>query len=159
MNNKAYQEIMTSVAEAGVDHYLTISMANFYGFDFRTIYEIMLALKMLEKIKPDETTEERDVRYQQKQKYAFNCTRRCLRGFGRLPLNKDLIYFNGAHMVWQFIEQNIDQPEWLFDSLFLSGKTNILQPEHQQVIYECQRSYRSDSSLSEDLDGPWYTTE
>lgn len=155
--------MMTSVAEAGVNHYLTISMANFYGFDFRTIYEIMLALKMLEKIKPDETTEERDVRYQQKQKYAFNCTRRCLRGFGRLPLNKDLIYFNGAHMVWQFIEQNIeqniDQPEWLFDSLFLSGKTNILQPEHQQVIYECQRSYRSDSSLSEDLDEPWYTTE
>lgn len=153
------QALGDSYTEAGVDHYLAIGMANFCHSDFREVYEVLLALKMLDGLKQHEAAGERADRYQKQQKYAFNYTRRCFRGLGKLPFNKDLIYFNGTRMVWQFIEQNIDRPEWLFDALFLSGKTNILLPEHQQIIYECQRSYQSESSLSEDLNQPWYTAE
>jgi len=150
------QALSGKYVEAGVDHYLAIGMANLYHYDFRKVYEVMLALKMLTSLKPNESTDDRARRYQKEQKAVFNCVRRCFRGLGKLPFNKDLIYFNGASTVWQFIEKHINQPEWLFEVLFLSGKSNVLLPEHQAVIYECQRSWQCDTTLSGDLEQPWY---
>ena len=49
--------------------------------------------------------------------------------------NKDLAYYNGSEMVWKYIEDHIDDPE-LFDNLFLTGKLNITNPNHERISYE-----------------------
>ncbi len=114
------QAINGEYKDSGVSHYINIGLATFMGKNFREVYNIQCRLKQL-------TGEKTDA--------VFNDVQRCFRGTGELPNNKDLIYYNGANRVWEFIEKHIDDPE-LFDELFLTGKINYQDPEQAQFAYE-----------------------
>lgn len=105
-------------------HYLTISLATFYQKDFRQVYDIIFALQYLvaDLSKPNMIAN--------LQKTAFNQTQRAFRGTGVLPSNIDLCYFNGAQKAWNYIAQNINQPEKLIDTLFRSGKIDSTDETH-----------------------------
>lgn len=108
--------------DSGIDHYINIGLATFKNKNFREVYNIQSKLKQL-------TGGDVDT--------VFVRVQRCFRGTGELPNNKDLIYYNGANRVWQYIENHIDDPE-LFDTLFLTGKTDYLNPEHERFSYEAR---------------------
>lgn len=116
------QAIDREYQDAGARHYITIGLVNFMGKDFRDAYEIQKRLTYLRTGKDND-------------RIAYNSVQRALRGTDVLPNNKDLAYYNGNELVWKFIEQNLDDPK-LFDKLFLSAKTNITNPEHEQIINE-----------------------
>lgn len=58
---------------------------------------------------------------------------------GELPNNKDLAYYNGANRVWKYIEEHLDDPG-LFDTLFLTGKTDQQDPAQESLSYELRTS-------------------
>lgn len=130
------QAVAGKFSESGVDHYINIGLATFKGKTFREVFEIQQKLLYLKGCKnPAETPEEKSARFHAKDSVIFNRTARCFRGTGELPNNKDLVYYNGAVKVWQFIEANIDDPD-LPDKLFLSGKIDITSPDQERLIYE-----------------------
>lgn len=132
------QAIDRKYEDAGIEHYLNIGFANFKDKNFREIYEINQKLLHLQEINPDNSPED-VAAIKKRQNKCFNDVVRCFRGTAELPNNKDLVYYNGANKVWQYIEKNIDDPN-LMDSLFLSGKSNILDKSQQQFVYETKVS-------------------
>lgn len=114
------QALKGKYEDFGVDHYINIGLATFKNKNFREIYNIQKDLKSL--TNTDDTNVLRDVQ-------------RCFRGTGELPNNKDLAYYNGNVRAWQYIENHLDDPE-LFDNLFLVGKADITNPEHEALSYE-----------------------
>lgn len=114
------QAISGKYEDSGIDHYINIGLATFKNKNFREIFDIQNQLKKLSG---------------QKNTTVLNAVQRCFRGTGELPNNKDLAYYNGANMVWQYIEGHIDDPE-LMDNLFLSGKANIQDGEQSAMVYE-----------------------
>jgi len=114
------QALKGEYRDFGVDHYINIGLATFKGMNFREIYEFQMDLKRL----TGENTGK-----------VLNAVQRCFRGTGELPNNKDLAYYNGVERVWRYIEEHIDDLE-LFDTLFLSGKTDIQNPEQEALVYE-----------------------
>lgn len=116
------QAIKGRYEDSGIDHYINIGLANIRGKDFREIYDIQMLMKKLTHTKPDT---------------VINAVQRCFRGTGVLPNNKDLVYYNGADQAWRYIEEHIDDPE-LMDTLFLTGKTDILNADQEQLVYEAK---------------------
>lgn len=114
------QAIKGKYEDSGIDHYINIGLATFKGKNFREVYEIQMLLKKLTHAKTDT---------------VINAVQRCFRGTGVLPNNKDLAYYNGANQVWQYIEENIDNPE-LMDNLFLAGKTIATDKDQERLVYE-----------------------
>lgn len=114
------QALKGEYRDFGVDHYINIGLATFEGMNFREVYDFQVSLKSL----TGDNTEK-----------VINKVQRCFRGTGELPNNKDLAYYNGVDRVWRYIEEHIDDPE-LFDALFLSGKTDIENPEQEALVYE-----------------------
>lgn len=128
------QAIDRKYEDAGVEHYINIGLANIKGKNFREIYEIEQKLLHLQEVNPNNTPDEAAA-IKKRQNKCFNDVVRCFRGTAELPNNKDLVYYNGANKVWQYIEKNIDDPN-LMDNLFLSGKSNFLNKSQEQFIYE-----------------------
>lgn len=114
------QAIAGKYEDSGIDHYINIGLATFKNKNFREVFEIQNAIKELSG---------------QKTTTVLNAVQRCFRGTGELPNNKDLAYYNGANIVWKYIEDHIDDPD-LMDNLFLSGKTNILNKKQNELVYE-----------------------
>ncbi|MBR2994592.1 DUF1704 domain-containing protein [Candidatus Saccharibacteria bacterium] len=129
------QAVAGKYSDSGIEHYINIGLANFKGKNFREIFEIQQKLLYLQKCKPDETPEAKAARFHEKDSAIFSRTTRCFRGTGELPNNKDLVYYNGANRVWKYIEDHIDDPD-LLDSLFLSGKSDIFDPDQRRLVYE-----------------------
>lgn len=127
------QAIKGSYQDSGIFHYVNIGLANFKNKNFREVFEIQRMLNYLQHAKPGVSMEEKQALYHQKDALFFNRTMRCFRGTGTLPNNKDLVYYNGANRIWQYIEEHINDP-MLLDNLFLSGKSNILDQE--RLVYE-----------------------
>ena len=114
------QALAGKYTDSGIDHYINIGLATFMGKNFREVYDIQHTINDLGG-KPSKT--------------LINSVQRCFRGTGELVNNKDLAYYNGSEMVWKYIENHIDDPE-LFDNLFLTGKLDIANPEHERISYE-----------------------
>ncbi|MDE6845900.1 MAG: DUF1704 domain-containing protein [Lachnospiraceae bacterium] len=114
------QAVNNSYAPSGYMHYISIGLATFLKKSFRETFEIQMRLESL-------TNGEMAGR-------CFDSIQRAFRGTGELTNNKDLVYYNGSLMVWQYIEEHIDDPE-LIDNLFLCGKTNALDIVHERIIY------------------------
>lgn len=129
------QAIAGEYQDSGIDHYINIGLATFKDKNFREVFDIGTMLKFLEGAKPDETDAERAERLEKIRIANFNPVQRCFRGTGELVNNKDLVYYNGANKVWQYIEEHIDDPE-LMDRLFLDGKTLPTEPDQASLIYE-----------------------
>ena len=120
------QALKGEYRDFGVDHYINIGLATFKGMNFREVYDFQMGLKRLTGAKTEK---------------VLNAVQRCFRGTGELPNNKDLAYYNGAERVWKYIEDHVDDP-WLFDALFLSGKTAIDDPEQEALVYEMRTKGR-----------------
>lgn len=114
------QAIAGKYEDSGIDHYINIGLATFKNKNFREIFEIQNTMKEL---------------LGQKTTTVLNAVQRCFRGTGELPNNKDLAYYNGANVVWKYIEDHIDDPD-LMDNLFLTGKTNLLDKDQNRLVYE-----------------------
>ena len=131
------QAVAGKYSDSGIEHYINIGLANFKNKNFREIFEIQQKLLYLKSCKPDESAEEKAARFHAKDNVIFTRTTRCFRGTGELPNNKDLVYYNGANRVWQYIEENIDNP-YLLENLFLSGKTDIFNKDQRGLIYDAK---------------------
>lgn len=118
------QGIAGKYEDSGVNHYISIGLAGLKDKNFRETYEIQRRLIHLA------TGKEQD-------SLAFNSVQRAFRGTDVLPNNKDLVYYNGAEAAWKFVEEHIDDPE-LFDKLFLSGKSDATDAEHERLAYEAR---------------------
>ncbi len=116
----AEQGINGKAVESGRNHYINIGLATFKHKNFREIYDIQMAIRKLTG-KGTNT--------------VINDVQRCFRGTGELPNFKDLAYYNGSTEVWKYIESHIDDLE-LFDTLYLSGKSNIKDDEQSRLAYE-----------------------
>lgn len=122
---KAAEQAWDGVYEdANPERYIGIGLANFEGMNFRQVFEIQKRMMSLVAGK-DQT------------KLAFTTTQRTFRGTDDLPNNKDMIYYNGNVKFWKYVEGHLDDPE-LFDHLFLSGKSDITNPEHERIAYEAR---------------------
>ena len=115
------QAVTDSYEPSGLIHYISIGLANFYNLSFREIFEIQKCLQKLANGLGEGS--------------VYDSVRRALRGTNVLPNNKDLVYYNGAELIWKYIAENIDSP-CLFEDLLLSGKTNIFDQGHQRIVYE-----------------------
>lgn len=115
------QAVTDSYEPSGLIHYISIGLANFYKLSFREIFEIQKRLQKLANGLGEGS--------------VYDSVRRALRGTNVLPNNKDLVYYNGAELIWKYIAENIDSP-CLFEDLLLSGKTNIFDQGHQRIVYE-----------------------
>lgn len=129
------QAVGGKYSDSGIEHYINIGLANFKNKNFREVFEIQQKLLYLKGIKQDESIEEKAARLHAKDDVIFTRTTRCFRGTGELPNNKDLVYYNGANRVWQYIEENIDDPS-LLENLFLSGKSDIFNEDQRGLIYD-----------------------
>lgn len=110
--------------DANPERYIAIGLANFEGMNFRQVFEIMRRMMSLTDGK-DQT------------KLAFTTVQRTFRGTDDLPNNKDMIYYNGNVKFWKYVEKHLDDPE-LFDHLFLYGKSDAGNPEHERIMYEAK---------------------
>lgn len=133
------QAVEGKYSDSGVEHYINIGLANFKHKNFREVFDIQQKLLYLKGCKPEESDADKSSRIHEKNNIIFNRTMRCFRGTGELPNNKDLVYYNGANLVWHYIEDHIDDPN-LLDNLFLSGKSNILDENQSRLIYESKVS-------------------
>ncbi|MDO4978690.1 MAG: DUF1704 domain-containing protein [Candidatus Saccharibacteria bacterium] len=127
-----FEEGLAKVMEQAVDgeysetpvprlRYICSGLANYKCGNFRETFEIQKRLEHLA--------------YGRKDTQVFDTVQRAYRGTDELPNNKDIVYYNGISKVWQYIEEHIDDPT-LFDTLFLSGKTNFLIADHEKMSYE-----------------------
>lgn len=110
--------------DANPERYIAIGLASFEGMNFRQVFEILKRLMSLVDGK-DQT------------KLAFTTTQRAFRGTDDLSNNKDMIYYNGNVKFWKYVEKHLDDPE-LFDHLFLYGKSDASNPEHERIMYEAR---------------------
>ena len=112
------QALKGKYRDFGVNLYVGIGLATFMNMNFREVYDFLMNLRRLSGEKTDK---------------VLNIVQRIFRGTGELPNNKDLAYYKGVNDVWKYIEEHIDDPN-LFDYLFLSGKTNILDSRQRETI-------------------------
>ena len=133
------QAVAGRYSDSGIEHYINIGLAHFKSKGFREVFDIQQKLAYLQGCKPGESTADKEARFHAKDDAIFNRTTRCFRGTGELPNHKDLVYYNGANLVWQYIEEHIDDPN-LLDNLFLSGKSNIFDQAQSRLIYESKVS-------------------
>lgn len=120
---------------AGAWHYIAIGMAELDQADFREVFQVQRTLRFLKMVDPRHSEAAREERWQEATDQAFQCTMRCFRGTGDIPLRKDLMYFNGQQRVWRLIEKHIsERPEELYQSLFESGKTDITNANHRSLL-------------------------
>ena len=118
----------------GIEHYVNAWLAGCREKDFRQIYDIRLALNFLAEVSPNEDPAARQKRLQRCQSDAFNQARRAFRGTSTVPVFLDLSYFKGTNAVWRFIEENIESPQQLMETLAFSGKTNPLLETHCELL-------------------------
>lgn len=120
---------------AGAWHYIAIGMAEHDRADFREVYQVQRTLRFLKMVEKDDPEDVREQKMQKASNQAFQCTTRCFRGTGEVPLTKDLMYFHGQQRVWRLIEKYVfGQPEELWQSLFESGKTDISNGHHRMLL-------------------------
>lgn len=119
--------------DVGFAHYTNIGLAFFKHKDFREVFEIRCRLNYLSGVKPGETPETKQQRWEKARNTAFAQTARCFRGTGELVNFKDLAYYNGAEEVLCFISDHLDQPDELMKWLFLSGKIDATNETHRQL--------------------------
>ena len=117
------QGISGEYQESGIVHYVTVGLAHFFGMDFRQIFEIQKRLQGLSGDISEVT--------------CYNSIQRAFRGTDVLPMYKDIVYYNGAEKIWQYVTDHIDDP-MLFDNLILSAKTDIFQTEQAVLVYEAK---------------------
>ena len=117
-----------------LSHYVNIGLATFLDYDFRKVLETRWRLNFLAESRADEPQAEQRLRYEAAYARAFDEARRCFRGFGELISGKDLLYLTGNTQAWIYIERHLNQPEWLWRSLFQSGKTDPENPYHRQLL-------------------------
>jgi len=128
------QSLAKTYVPSGFSHYINLALIEYENLTFREAYDVCFALEFLSGTKVEETEEEYQKRFQATQSLAFERIRRATRGTNRLPLFKDLAYYNGNIIVWQYIEAHLDQPEQLMINLFESGKTDITNPMHYELV-------------------------
>lgn len=114
--------------QRGVYHYLSVSLARFYGMNFRQVFELIRRLRRLDEVPPGRDRE--DFATGQ----AFLETRRCFRGTGVLPVCKDLMYYHGTAKSWRFIEEHLQDPDELLHWLFSAGKSDPTNPQHRAEV-------------------------
>lgn len=108
-------------------HYVSIGLATLLKKNFREVFEIQTRLEWLSG----------GVSASQ----CFDSVQRAFRGTGELPNNKDLIYFTGNNLVWEFIENHISDQKTLLHLLFETGKSNPLDPTYGVLFSEvCKKS-------------------
>lgn len=84
------QVLLGNFEYPGLLHYTSIGLATFLKKNFRETFEIQTRLEHLTTgISPSR---------------CFDSVQRAFRGTGKLPNNKDLVYFNGNCLVWEFID-------------------------------------------------------
>lgn len=110
--------------DANPERYIGIGLAIFEGMNFREVYEIQKRMMSL-------------VAGKDQAKLAYSTTQRTFRGTDDLPNNKDMIYYNGNVKFWKYVECHLDDPE-LFDYLFLFGKGDPTNSEHERASYEAR---------------------
>lgn len=119
--------------DVGFAHYTNIGLAFFKHKDFREVFEIRCRLNYLSGVKPGETPETKQQRWEKARNTAFAQTARCFRGTGELVNFKDLAYYNGTEKALCFISDHLDQPKELMKWLFLSGKIDATNETHRQL--------------------------
>lgn len=113
----------------GVFHYINLGCATFLRMNFREVYETDRRIHLLDEVPAGQDREE------YASKTAFLETWRCFRGTGVLPNFKDLVYYNGTSQAWKFIETHLkEQPDYLLEQLFRSGKSDPTNSRHQRFI-------------------------
>ena len=120
------QGVSGAYSDSGVMHYISIGLICLYKKNFRETFEIQKRLQGLSG--------------HHSEKICFNSVQRALRGTDVLPFSKDMVYYNGAVKVWEYVEKHLDDPE-LFDHLLLSAKTDIFDPDQRQLVYEAKTGY------------------
>lgn len=127
------QAISGKYQTAGITHYMIVGlMAS--GLDFRAVHEIMWRKELLLPDPKRHSDLEGEARVQECKDNAFKDIFRIARLTNGLPWHKDLSYYNGAVMIWQYIEQNIGDYEKL-QQLFM-GKTDPTNQNHERLAYE-----------------------
>lgn len=112
------QAINEEFTESGIMHYISIGLSVYHQLNFREIFDIQ---KLLFHIGEGKSTS-----------ICFNSVQRALRGTGELPNTKDLVYYNGANLVWAYVEDNLNNPD-LLNNLLHSGKIDIFNPKHHEL--------------------------
>ncbi|MCL2444988.1 flavohemoglobin expression-modulating QEGLA motif protein [Candidatus Saccharibacteria bacterium] len=123
--------VMGEYEEAGVPLYITEGLAYFGERDFRDVFEASWRMDLLTDGKYNFSEEA----VKKAKDMAYARTQRVFRGTDTLPWFKDLSYYNGGAKIWKYIEDNMGSLT-LFDDLFLGGKNNILDTDHQRLVYE-----------------------
>lgn len=116
------QAVVGKYQMPGLLHYVSVGLAEILHKNFRETYEIQVKLEHL----TGGVSESQ----------CFDSVQRAFRGTGLLPNNKDLVYFNGSNTVWKYIEEHINDPLYLLEQLFLSGKTDATEEKHLWLVYE-----------------------
>ncbi len=111
------QAVNHHYSHPGYRHYLSLGFAEYDHLDFRGVFE-----KQLEVFGDDEKT----------RKQMFDSVQRAFRGTGELVNSKDLAYFNGSELVWQYISEHINDPN-LLKNLFEMGKIDITRQDHREI--------------------------
>lgn len=120
---KAVEQAVVGKYElSGLLHYVSLGVAGILNKNFRETFEIQVKLERL----TGGVSESQ----------CFDSVQRAFRGTGILPNNKDLVYFNGSNIVWKYIEEHINDPAYLLEQLFLSGKMDATNKDHQWLVYE-----------------------
>lgn len=122
-------------SDSGIDHYITIGLAYFENMNFRQVFDFKWKMNAIEKAaKNGELTGEI---IEESKSWAYDQAQRIFRGTGELPFFKDLAYYNGSMKVWQYVNDNIDDP-WMLDRILLDGKSDMLDSSHQRIVYEAK---------------------
>lgn len=128
----AEQALTGKYREAGEGHYITAGLAYFDKKDFRETFEIKWRLSALQKMKDgDELTDEA---ISKSRSLAYGSTMRSFRGTDTAPWFKDLVYYNGANRVWQYLENHRGDDTYLM--LLLAGKADPSDDSHRRALLE-----------------------
>ena len=131
----AEQALEGTYKEAGIDHYITAGLAYFDQKGFTGAYDIKWRIKLLEDLAEGEEPTEEQIR--SIKRMAIDgpgiATTRIFRGTDKLPLFKDLSYYNGTMEVWRYLESIRGDDLQL--SLLLAGKISTSK-QHQRVVLE-----------------------
>jgi len=118
--------------ESGINHYITIGLANFEKKDFRDTFEIKWRLSALSSLKAGSKLTDEAIT--KSQNASYGATMRIYRGTDSLPLFKDISYYNGARDMWQYLESiQGDELKFMF---VLMGRANPANSDDQRLLLE-----------------------
>ena len=123
---KATEQATTGIYRpTGLLHYVSIGLADILKKSFRESFEIQVRLEHLTG----------GVSASQ----CFDSIQRAYRGTGLLANNKDLVYYNGTNKIWDFITEHIDDPSFIVERFFFTGKTDVTDDIQQKLVIELQK--------------------